>query len=158
LSTFGSCVQSRISHGRRRTMASTRRAAASADCNCISRSASLEATPKAPNSSAWRISGFSVPPNVAIITTDRELGTYGAIDCGAYVANFVLAARSLGVGAIAQAALAAYPTFWRERLRLGEERLVVCGISLGHEDPMHPANRFRTSRADVSQAARRVEE
>jgi nitroreductase len=101
---------------------------------------------------------FFGAPHVAIITTDRELGTYGAIDCGAYVANFVLAARSLGVGAIAQAALAAYPTFWRERLRLGEERLVVCGISLGHEDPMHPANRFRTSRADVSQAARWVEE
>jgi hypothetical protein len=67
-------------------------------------------------------------PHVAIVTTDRALGTYGAVDCGAYVANFALAARSLGVAVIAQAALAAYPAFWREQLDLSEDRLVVCGI------------------------------
>jgi len=30
-------------------------------------------------------------PHVAIISTDRDLGAYGAIDCGAYVSNFVWA-------------------------------------------------------------------
>jgi len=44
-------------------------------------------------------------PHVAIITTDASLGVYGAIDCGGWVGNFMLAARSLGVATIAQAAL-----------------------------------------------------
>jgi hypothetical protein len=35
-------------------------------------------------------------PHVAIVTSDEALGTYGAVDCGAYVNNFLLAAQSLG--------------------------------------------------------------
>ena len=94
---------------------------------------------------------FFGAPHVAIVTTDRMLGAYGAVDCGAYIANFTLSARSLGVAAIAQAALAAYPAFWRKHLGLSEDRLVVCGISFGYEDAGHPANQFRTSRADISE-------
>ena len=41
-------------------------------------------------------------PHVAIVTTEAALGVYGAVDCGAYVSNFMLAARSLGVASIAQ--------------------------------------------------------
>lgn len=85
---------------------------------------------------------FFGAPHVAIISTDRELGTYGAIDCGAYVANFVTAAHALGIASIAQAALAAYPDFWRTHLERGADRLIVCGISFGYEDPDHPANGF----------------
>ncbi|WP_211282639.1 nitroreductase family protein [Amycolatopsis keratiniphila] len=43
---------------------------------------------------------FFGAPHVAIVTTDREQGTYGAIDCGGYVTNLLLAARSLGVATI----------------------------------------------------------
>jgi nitroreductase len=100
---------------------------------------------------------FFGAPHVAIISTDRELGTYGAVDCGAYVANFALAAHSVGIASIAQAALAAYPDFWREHLKLGDDRLIVCGISFGYEDPDHPANRFQTSRADISQVVNWVD-
>ena len=96
---------------------------------------------------------FFGAPHVAIVSTDRELGTYGAIDCGAYVANFALAAHSVGIASIAQAALAAYPDFWRKQLELGEDRLIVCGISFGYEDPDHPANGFQTSRAGIAQVA-----
>jgi nitroreductase len=86
------------------------------------------------------------------VTTDEALGIYGAIDCGAYVSNFALAARAMGVASIAQAALAAHPQFWRERLGLTPDRKLVCGISFGYEDPAHPANSFRTARAPVAQA------
>jgi nitroreductase len=90
-------------------------------------------------------------PHVAIVTTDEALGTYGAIDCGAYVGNFILAACSLGVASIAQAALAAYPRLLREQLRIPSDRLIVCGISFGYANETHPANRFRTRRADPSE-------
>lgn len=87
-------------------------------------------------------------PHVAMVTTHAPLGVYGAVDCGAYVQNFLLAAASLGVASIAQAALATRPDFIRRHFGLPDERRVVCGISFGYADPDHPANRFRTTRAD----------
>ena len=96
-------------------------------------------------------------PHVAIVTTHAPLGTYGAIDCGAYVHDFMLAAWSLGVASIAQAAQAAVAGFWRERLALPEDRQVVCGIAFGYEDPTHPANAFRTARAELGQAVQWIE-
>ncbi len=87
-------------------------------------------------------------PHVAIISSDEALGVYGAVDCGAYVNNFMLATHSLGVGSIAQAALASYPGVLREVLGIGEDRSIVCGISFGRADTAHPANHFRTTRAD----------
>ncbi len=96
--------------------------------------------------------------HVAIVTTDAALGVYGAVDCGAYVSNFTLAARSLGVASIAQAALAAYPGFIRAHFHVPDDRLVVCAISFGYEDPVHPVNRFRTSRAALAEAVRWIEE
>jgi nitroreductase len=86
-------------------------------------------------------------PHVAIVTSDEALGTYGAIDCGAYVAQFMLAAQSLGVATIAQAALAAHPQVLREVLEIPPERSIVCGITFGYADTAHPANAFRTDRA-----------
>jgi nitroreductase len=92
-------------------------------------------------------------PHVAIVTTDAALGVYGAVDCGGFVANFLLAARSLGVATIAQAALASRPARVREFFGLGEDRLVVCGVSFGYADEGHAANGFRTTRAAPDDAA-----
>lgn len=99
---------------------------------------------------------FFGAPHVAIITTDEALGTYGAIDCGAYVSNFLLAAQSLGVASIPQAALASHSKFVRDHFAIGRDRQVVCGISFGYEDPSHVANGFRTERARLDEAVRWV--
>jgi len=92
-------------------------------------------------------------PHVAIVTSDEALDVYGAIDCGAYVANFLLAAASLGVATIPQAALASRSQQLRKFFALADDRRVVCGISFGYADTAHPANAFRTGRATVSAAA-----
>jgi nitroreductase len=97
-------------------------------------------------------------PHVAIVTTDRLLGAYGAVDCGAYLSNFALAAYSLGVAAIAQAAFAHYADFVRAYLELPDDRLILCGISFGYEDPRHPANGFRTARAPITEVATFIED
>lgn len=94
---------------------------------------------------------FFGAPQVAIITTDRALGTYGAVDCGGFVSTLTFAAHALGLGSVAQAAIAMYSDTVREELGLPEDRLVVCAVSFGHPDPDHPANRFRTPRAEVPQ-------
>ena len=91
-------------------------------------------------------------PHVAIVTTDEALGVYGALDCGAWVANFMTAAWSLGVASIAQAALASRPALLRRHFGLADDRKLVCGISFGHADEAHPANGFRTTRAGLEEA------
>ena len=93
-------------------------------------------------------------PHAMIVTTDEALGIYGVLDCGAWVNNFMLAARSAGVASIAQAALAAHPKFTREFFDIGEDRRIVCGISFGYEDGLQPVNRFRTARATVAEVVR----
>ena len=94
---------------------------------------------------------FFGAPHFALITTERDLGTYGAIDCGGYVSVFLLAAQSLGLAAIPQAAVAACSPWLRDYFGLPGNRLVVCGISFGYPDRAHPANGFRTSRAPISE-------
>jgi nitroreductase len=90
-------------------------------------------------------------PHVAIIHTDEALGVYGAVDCGGYVSHFMLAAQSLGVGTIAQAALAEYSGDIREHFSLPDNRRVICGISFGWPDDAHAANSFKTERAVQSE-------
>ncbi len=92
---------------------------------------------------------FFDAPHVAIVTTEADLGTYGAIDCGLWVNAFLLGAQALGIAAAPQAALAGYPSLLREHFGLPEHRTVVVGISFGYADLDHPVNGFRTSRADL---------
>ena len=92
---------------------------------------------------------FFGAPHFALITTDRALGPYGSIDCGGYVSTFLLAAEALGLGAIPQAAVAAYSGWLRNYFELPESRSVVCGISFGYADPAHPANAFHTERVEL---------
>lgn len=92
-------------------------------------------------------------PHVAIVTSDATLGAYGAIDCGAFVTTFLLAAASLGVASIAQAALASYSPFVRSHFGISDDRVIVCGISFGYADQAHAANSFRTLRASIDEVA-----
>ena len=101
---------------------------------------------------------FFGAPHVAIIHTDEALGVYGAIDCGAYVGNFMLAAQALGLGAIAQAALARRSGLIRRHFKLGDDRRVVCGISFGFPDRDNKINSYRTSRAGIADAVTFVDE
>ena len=92
---------------------------------------------------------FFGAPHVAIITTDADLGVYGAIDCGLYVNSFMLAAQSLGLGTCAQAAIAQVTPAVRTVLDLPDDRRVVCGISFGRPDPDHPTAQFTSTRAPL---------
>ncbi|MCM2562687.1 nitroreductase [Lutimaribacter sp. EGI FJ00015] len=100
---------------------------------------------------------FFNAPHVAIISSEADLGAYGAMDSGGFVAAFTLAAQALGVATIPQAAIAAYAPTVRAVLNIPDTRLILCGIALGLEDPDHPANTFRTERADPAQVIDWVE-
>jgi len=95
-------------------------------------------------------------PHVAIITSNVTHDAYGAIDSGLYIGTFLLAAHSLGLGAIAQAAIASQSALVREHFDLPVDRKVVVGISFGYPDLEHPANNFRTERAALEEIVRWV--
>lgn len=90
-------------------------------------------------------------PHVAIISSESDLGAYGALDCGGFVTAFSLAATALGLATIPQASVAAYPQMIRDHFDLPKSRLILCAISFGYADPDHPANNFRTERAGLSE-------
>ncbi len=95
---------------------------------------------------------FFGAPHVALVTTEEDLGVYGAVDCGLYVSNFMLAAQDLGVATIAQAALASYPDFIRSHFGIPATRKFICGISFGFPDSGHPINSYRTARVGESES------
>lgn len=94
---------------------------------------------------------FFGAPHVALVTCEKSLGPSGIMDCGSWVYAFLLAAEAAGVAAIAQAALAGQPAIWRKHLDIPADRMILCGVSFGHEDRAHPANAFRTTRAPVAE-------
>jgi nitroreductase len=89
-------------------------------------------------------------PHVAIITSDPDLGVYGAVDVGGYVQVLLLAMQAHGVAAIPQAALAHCSALAKQLLGIPPERRMVCGVSFGYKDAAHRANSYRTSRADIA--------
>lgn len=90
-------------------------------------------------------------PHVAIVTTAAEQGVYGAVDSGLYISTFLLAATSLGIATIPQAALAGRSAFIREYFDIPEDRKVLAGISFGYAAADHPANSYRTTRAPLNE-------
>lgn len=97
-------------------------------------------------------------PHVLLLTSERELGTYGAVDCGIYAGVMLLAAQSLGLAAIAQGAIAGCAPFVRTFFELPENRVILLGMSLGYADEGHPANGFRTKRAALDRVVHRIDE
>jgi nitroreductase len=101
---------------------------------------------------------FFGAPHLAVFTTERALGPYGGIDCGVYLGHFLLAAQSLGIATIPQAAIAAVAPVMREQLGIAEDRDVIFGVSFGYADEDHPVNGFRTTRAEPEDVATWVED
>ncbi|MEV0075318.1 nitroreductase [Nocardia neocaledoniensis] len=90
-------------------------------------------------------------PHVAIVTTPVEQGVYAAVDSGLYIGTFLLAATSMGIATIPQAALAGRSAFLREYFGIPADRKVLAGISFGYAAADHPANSYRTSRAPLTE-------
>ena len=94
---------------------------------------------------------FFGAPHVAIIHSPSELGAYGALDCGAFVTGFTLAAQAMGIATIPQAAIAGRAPVVRDFFDIPQDRDILCAISFGYSDTDHPANQFRTERAGLSE-------
>ena len=89
---------------------------------------------------------FFGAPHVAIVTSESDLGPYGSMDCGGFIATFTIVAQAKGIATIAQASITGYAQTIRKYFQIPKNRLIQTAISFGYSDDLHPVNHFRTER------------
>ena len=89
---------------------------------------------------------FFNAPHVAVVTSEADLGPYGAMDCGGFIAAFTIVAQAKGVSSIAQASVTGYAPTIRNYFNIPNNRLIQTAISFGYADTKNPINKFRTER------------
>ena len=89
---------------------------------------------------------FFGAPHVAIITSESDLGPYGSMDCGGFIAAFTIVAQAKGIATIAQASITGYAQTIRNYFQIPKNRLIQTAISFGYSDDLNPINHFRTER------------
>ncbi len=72
-------------------------------------------------------------------------------DLGMFIQTVMLLARERGLHTCAQEAWTYWHRTLRQTLSLPEDRMVFCGMALGYMDEAHPANLWRTERAEVDE-------
>jgi nitroreductase len=110
---------------------------------------------KAAREGAW-MRNFELfdAPHVAIVSMDRRLGPYAAVDIGCWLQTLLLAVTAEGFAACPQASLATYPQALRGVLPIPAEEAILFGVSLGRVAPDAPANRCTTSRSPLAENVR----
>ena len=76
-----------------------------------------------------------------------EAGSY--MDYGMFLQSIMLAAVEQGLATCPQAVLAEYPDIVKQQLGFDDDRILLCGISLGYEDKDAIINSYRTPRVAV---------
>jgi nitroreductase len=91
-------------------------------------------------------------PALVFFTVPAGQTSYAALDGGAVVTAFCLAACDAGLGTVILAALARYPDLVRKYLPISADEKLLIGLALGYPDQSdHPANFFRSERADIDE-------
>lgn len=102
---------------------------------------------------AWfaRNYAFFGAPAAFFVSIDRGMGPPQWADMGMYVQTLLLLAADQGLATCAQEAWAMFPETAGRAIALPPERMLFCGVAIGHEDPADPVNRTRSARADPAE-------
>ncbi|MCC7319716.1 MAG: nitroreductase [Rubellimicrobium sp.] len=90
-------------------------------------------------------------PHLALITVPAVMAARGIFDAGIYTGFLLLAAEALGIAAVPLASITHHAQVIRRQAGIAPSQAIVCGVAFGTEDASHPANAFRTARADLSE-------
>lgn len=93
---------------------------------------------------------FDAPVGL-MFTLDRVLGRGSLLDYGAFLQNFMVAARGRGLHTCPQAAWNGFAKIILPHIGAGPQEMLVCGMSLGYADPANEVNRFHTPRVPAEQ-------
>jgi nitroreductase len=100
---------------------------------------------------------FDAPVGL-MFTIDRVMQQGSWLDYGMFLQNIMVAARARGLHTCPQAAFTQFHRLLAEELKLSEEQMVVCGMSMGYADPDAVENSLVTERAPVAEFTRFIEE
>ena len=92
---------------------------------------------------------FGAPVGM-ILTVSERMRQGALVDAGMFLQALLLAARAAGLDSCAQAALIDFSAVLRRNLRVPDDQLIVCGLSLGYADRDHSSINCRTQRVPVS--------
>ncbi|MFT7772347.1 nitroreductase [Roseateles sp.] len=96
---------------------------------------------------------FDAPVGL-LFTIDRVMQQGSWLDYGMFLQNIMVAARARGLHTCPQAAFTQFHRIVAEELQLGEQQMLVCGMSMGFADPDAVENGLVTERAPVAEFAR----
>ncbi len=89
-------------------------------------------------------------PVVVYFFLDPSLKEGSFLDYGMFLQSFMLAATSLGLATCPMASLAEFPSIVKKHLKK-ENKKLLCGIALGHEDKGAVINSYRTPRIKLQE-------
>jgi nitroreductase len=91
-----------------------------------------------------------------VLDRDMEVGSW--LDLGMFMQNVMIAARAFGLDTCAQQVFAQYHRLINPLLGIGDDEILVCGMSLGYADPDDAANLLESAREPVSCFTRFLED
>ena len=100
---------------------------------------------------SFHVKNFSFfgAPLGLIFTIEKDLGWMSWLDYGMFLQNICIAARAYGLHTCAQASWSGVHEDISPLLKISENHLIHCGMSIGMEDKQAVVNKLRTDRADL---------
>ncbi len=98
---------------------------------------------------ARNFSFFDAPVGL-MFTIDRVMQQGSWLDYGMFLQNVMIAARARGLHTCPQAAFTQFHRIIARHLGVGDDKTLVCGMSLGYADPAAVENTLLTEREPLS--------
>ncbi|WP_299576227.1 nitroreductase [uncultured Williamsia sp.] len=95
---------------------------------------------------------FGAPVGL-ILTVGADLGCGAFVDAGLFLQALMLLARADGLDTCAQASFVDFDLVIRHELSIPDDRIVICGMSLGYADEAERVNAFRSRREPLEAIA-----
>jgi nitroreductase len=97
---------------------------------------------------------FFNAPVALFIAIDRRLGPGQWADLGGYIHALMFLARGYGLDTCAQESWARMHRIVGPFVNMPPEQMLFCAVSIGYGDRAHPANSFRSPRAEAQEFCR----
>ncbi len=97
---------------------------------------------------------FFGAPMALFCSIDRSMGAPQWSDLGMFLQSVMLLLREEGLDSCPQECWSVYPKTVSAFIGIPEQRMLFCGMAIGHANPNHPVNNFVSARAELSAFAR----
>ncbi len=97
---------------------------------------------------------FFGAPMALFCSIDRSMGAPQWSDLGMFLQSVMLLLREESLDSCPQECWSVYPKTVSEFIGIPEQRMLFCGMAIGHANPEHPVNSLVSARAELSAFAR----